>query len=421
MLEQFNHIFSIPAFSLVLVGLVGSIGYSLKALPVKVFVFLKTKFLSRFLFTAHVYDYDEMFNLLEIWLAENYQVKYKDVSAHITSVPNNKIPSVQFKQAPNMFYIIHMGKKIIIEKKRKEITHATNSFNMFYYEYVITGIHAKEQVASLFKLVISDYYASFPTNTVSVKVHDEAGIWHHAGNITVKPIDKIVLPATQKGKIVKDLDEFVKAKEWYMDVCVPYKRTYCFEGPPGTGKTTICLSMAAYLQREVYMMNLNAFVNDSALQRAYSELPDSAFLIYEDIDTFFDGRTVIKGKVSFSTVLNCTDGALYKSGLITCFTTNHVEKLDPALMRAGRTDVIETIQLPGLQQVKEYLSLFYGAALSPLPVDIELRDSITMSAVQEICLRNKDNIGQAIRSLFVSSAITHQFLNGHAVPEIVKN
>lgn len=39
---------------------------------------------------------------------------------------------------------------------------------------------------------------------------------------------------------------------------------------------------------------------------------------------------------SLSDLLNVTDGLLASDGSICLFTTNHVEKLDPALLRAGR-------------------------------------------------------------------------------------
>ena len=46
--------------------------------------------------------------------------------------------------------------------------------------------------------------------------------------------------------------------------------------------------------------------------------------------------------VSLSDILNITDGLLSNDGSICIFTTNHIEKLDPALLRAGRmNDLIE--------------------------------------------------------------------------------
>jgi mitochondrial chaperone BCS1 len=43
--------------------------------------------------------------------------------------------------------------------------------------------------------------------------------------------------------------------------------------------------------------------------------------------------------VTFSGLLNALDGVRSQEGRILVMTTNHIEKLDPALKRPGRADV----------------------------------------------------------------------------------
>jgi mitochondrial chaperone BCS1 len=43
--------------------------------------------------------------------------------------------------------------------------------------------------------------------------------------------------------------------------------------------------------------------------------------------------------ISFSGLLNALDGVRSQEGRIVFMTTNHKEKLDPALLRPGRADV----------------------------------------------------------------------------------
>ena len=64
-------------------------------------------------------------------------------------------------------------------------------------------------------------------------------------------------------------------------------------------------------------------------------------------------------KFNFSTLLNCLDGAFSKEGIITIFTTNHPERLDPALIRAGRMDYEFKISNPSVQKIEEYLDVFF--------------------------------------------------------------
>ena len=59
----------------------------------------------------------------------------------------------------------------------------------------------------------------------------------------------------------------------------------------------------------------------------------------EDVDAIFVERKAQseKGGVTFSGLLNAIDGVASQEGRIFIMTTNHIEKLDPALIRPGFT------------------------------------------------------------------------------------
>jgi chaperone BCS1 len=62
----------------------------------------------------------------------------------------------------------------------------------------------------------------------------------------------------------------------------------------------------------------------------------------EDIDCAFIKRKRASGReggLTFSGLLNAIDGVASAEGRIIVMTTNHVERLDPALIRPGRADV----------------------------------------------------------------------------------
>jgi chaperone BCS1 len=45
------------------------------------------------------------------------------------------------------------------------------------------------------------------------------------------------------------------------------------------------------------------------------------------------------GGITFSGLLNALDGVAAQEGKVLVMTTNHVERLDPALVRPGRIDI----------------------------------------------------------------------------------
>ena len=68
-------------------------------------------------------------------------------------------------------------------------------------------------------------------------------------------------------------------------------------------------------------------------------------------------------------------------------TTNHVDKLDPALIRTGRIDLKVSIDNPTEKEVSDFLSFFYNDT-----IEIKSISDFSMSDVQNICISNtKEN------------------------------
>lgn len=64
-------------------------------------------------------------------------------------------------------------------------------------------------------------------------------------------------------------------------------------------------------------------------------------------------------RVSFSGLLNALDGVRSQEGRILFMTTNHREKLDPALLRPGRADVHVKLDYASYQQIVRLFLRFY--------------------------------------------------------------
>jgi chaperone BCS1 len=81
-------------------------------------------------------------------------------------------------------------------------------------------------------------------------------------------------------------------------------------------------------------------MTDDTLNRLLSDAPERSIILLEDVDAMFSERDQMrKSKLSFSGFLNALDGVRSQEGQILFMTTNHRERLDPALLRPGRADV----------------------------------------------------------------------------------
>lgn len=63
--------------------------------------------------------------------------------------------------------------------------------------------------------------------------------------------------------------------------------------------------------------------------------------------------------VTFSGLLNALDGVRSQEGRILMMTTNHREKLDPALLRPGRADVHVELNNASEKQMKGLFRKFF--------------------------------------------------------------
>lgn len=146
---------------------------------------------------------------------------------------------------------------------------------------------------------------------------------------------------------------------------IPLKRGVLLYGPYGTGKTLTANVTALKAVRNgftfVYLDNVLDL--KKGLQFAAQYAP--AVLFAEDIDRAVHGER----SVSMDEVLNTLDGVDTKGGeVITVFTTNHVENINPALLRMGRLDTLVEVKKPDAEAAVKLVKL-YGRGLLNANVD----------------------------------------------------
>ena len=112
----------------------------------------------------------------------------------------------------------------------------------------------------------------------------------------------------------------------------------------GCGKTTFVQVLASQLKLDICILNLNnKDLTDNTFASYLREAPEKALILLEDVDAIFTRRSPTTGNgsesVSFSGLLNALDGVAAQEGRIFFMTTNHIEQLDPALIRPGRCDI----------------------------------------------------------------------------------
>lgn len=197
------------------------------------------------------------------------------------------------------------------------------------------------------------------------------GDWYRRNDLPLRDPATVKLPGDQMQRLIDDVEEFRLAEPAYNRLGIPYHRGYLLHGPPGTGKTSIARAIATHFGMDVYYLPLSDLTKDSKLLQLMSGPVPGSMLLLEDIDVLHATRDREadadsgdeKDRVSLSGLLNALDGIASPHGLLTVMTTNHLDRLDPALIRSGRVDVSEHIgHLTHDQLVDLFTMTFPGPA-----------------------------------------------------------
>ena len=235
--------------------------------------------------------------------------------------------------------------------------------------------------------------------------HARHQYWHRSDSVTARSIESVVMPRAVSEHLLEDLDEFLQrdTKEFYAEHGIPYRRSYLLHGAPGAGKTSTIQAVAGKYGRNVcYLSPGHPEMDDEGLKRAMEQVPSKSLIVLEDIDALFDEKRKKKKEdksgITFSGLLNALDGVGSSSGQLFFLTTNHRERLDPALIRNGRVDVHVEFTDATDEQIRGLFAQFYRQATYEQAVAFQesLREklgerTVSMAALQSffIVLRKK--------------------------------
>jgi ATPase family associated with various cellular activities (AAA) len=156
-------------------------------------------------------------------------------------------------------------------------------------------------------------------------------------------IDRLCLD-DEAAKLVEEARRWKDTEQWHRERSLPWRRGYLLHGHPGTGKTALARAIAEDLDLPVFVYDLATMKNDEFIKswnQMLAEVP--AMALIEDIDAVFHGRTNVAVNsgpgLTFDCLLNCFDGVQRADGLMIVVTTNHLQRIDPAIADEGCSGV----------------------------------------------------------------------------------
>jgi predicted AAA+ superfamily ATPase len=214
------------------------------------------------------------------------------------------------------------------------------------------------------------YYDEFQLGKDDIKLmlsSDEGGYFTSLGYRKKRNLDTIYLPSKQKQKMIDDLTYFLdeKTKAKYAKLGILHKRTYLFEGIPGSGKSSFIMALASHFGYNLAIISFTPKMHDNDLIRLLRSLDEKeenkVFIIFEDMDCIFKERKSndeSRNMITFSGILNALDGITTRDNMICFITTNYKQHLDSALIRPGRVDSIFRFDYVNKEQVIDIFTAF---------------------------------------------------------------
>lgn len=195
----------------------------------------------------------------------------------------------------------------------------------------------------------------------------EGGCWCKSeelfAGIQSATLDALILPAGVKEDLAADLTSFFGARSIYEEHGVPWKRGILLSGPPGNGKTLAIKALINHVKKPcLYVKSFEAPFSTphASIREVFRRARESApcLLVFEDLDTLINDSNK-------SYFLNELDGFAQNIGIVTLATTNHPEKLDPAIRdRPSRFDRTYPFALPSVAERIRYMHV-WNASMKP--------------------------------------------------------
>ena len=341
------------------------------------------------------------------WIAKNYKQK----NFRRLKLSNGRWGSEErttFSVGYGHHFLWHKGLPLMLELEK-------DTGNQTEYDkesLVFTKLgRSKEKFASLMRDIELE-----SKDDDKIKFYKFDNEWECLKEIKKRSLDSVFIESAKKNGLIKRLTEFIESEKWYIDSGIPYQLGILLYGPPGTGKTSFIKAIASHLNYPIYFIPASQLIK---LERAFEKLTEKSIVVIEDIDcqTITHSRTdeddniskasgknaldALKSEFSeigLSEILNTIDGFCGVDGRILIATTNHIEKLDPALLRPGRFDIKFEMTHVTRESLTSFIRAYFPDEHFELDETMNVKPNVTIAFLQELVLQ-KATLEEIVKSV----------------------
>ncbi len=375
----------------------------------------------------------------EVLVNENPRLLYSSRSVNYNTVIIEYLDNLVCKELPEVSFSIQtFERNITISTNSKD---GCSSVNAFISEITLKAANASaidKALAYLLELYTTDVLKKRkPGSRVHIITHANSLQYYSMEFHTTKTFENLFFE--QKPNLIEKLDFFMNEKKIYDLTGMPHTLGILMHGIPGSGKTSTIKAIAKYTKRDILKISPKHIDSINDLYKIFCTSASEAMvgnfnlkdviLVFEEVDCglwgdIFKSRALLKddekyeedvikkfldrysdmhtnnnemltkvnsaayNKITLGDFLEFIDGLVEQEGRIVIMTTNHVEKLDKALLRPGRIDMQINFGELLKKDVNSLYEIWFGESI-PLQIYEQMHDYIyTQAEIGQIFTTN---------------------------------
>lgn len=228
-----------------------------------------------------------------------------------------------------------------------------------------------------------------------------SALYNRFEELKLRTMDDVFIPEKDRELLTSTLDKFVNNKKWYDENNISYHLGILLYGEPGSGKSVLAQAISRYINANIgvlpgdLIMELPTMMNEGQIQSFTADKSLFNCILVEDIDCGFkkpdkkeskDKEDDDSREKGLASVLNCLDGLKAPINTVYIFTTNHIDQLDPALIRPGRCDLCLHVGYITNETFNQFCKFHYGKSC---PEDLIVNDGLTFASLQIEVMKGK--------------------------------
>lgn len=323
----------------------------------KIYDFAKLQILNKFHTSTRLnLNQESMIRFLK-WLSK-YDKKWK------TRI--RRISKYEYEFRTVDYFIIIDGNTIVRLRTGDAIKSAMNTYDILNggsfisYKTILVDIYGK-QCFALIKLFdsLTSFRKSIGCYAVSHSSNRDPNVEVYYKSLSTRSKETVFMNKDTNNRLFAHIDRFLSNKNKYKSRDLLYKTGILLYGEPGTGKSTISRMICTEYDLDMIIIDMSNFckMNIDYITNSINADGNMYVIVLEDIDRVMDNAETDKYE-AVNKLLQFLDSSSSPTNVIFIATTNHLDRLDPAITRDGRFDLALNVgsinKGPALNMIKSF-------------------------------------------------------------------